>query len=64
MRLTLKNEETDVVINIGVAGSQANAGGRTGSYELMPGDSCPVEIDEATTISFTSRKVEPTPAAE
>lgn len=63
-RLTLVNNEADVAITIGVAGGLANAGGRSGSYQLMPGEEVPVEIDEGTTIAFTFNKVkQPEPAA-
>lgn len=58
MRLTLTNNEDDVIIGVGLAGGQSNAGGRTGAYELQPGESCPVEVDEATTITFTTRNAE------
>lgn len=62
MRLTLKNEEADIIIGIGQAGGNANAGGRVGFYELKPGEECPVEIEPGTTVTFTARKVDPAPA--
>lgn len=58
MRLTLTNDEADIIIGIGLAGGQANTGGRTGAYELQPGEAVPVEIDTSTTITFTSRRVD------
>lgn len=64
MRLTLTNNEETTAITVGLAGGQANAGGRTGLYEIMPGESVPVEIDPDTTITFAIRTVEPTKDVE
>jgi hypothetical protein len=60
-RVSITNEETEATLLVGVKGAEANAGGRTGCYEVKPGESIPVELGEDTTLTFAT--VTPPPAA-
>lgn len=61
-RISITNEEQGATLVVGILGAQANAGGRTGRYEVKPGESIPVELDDDTTLTFST--VPNPPAAE
>lgn len=58
-RISITNEESAATLLVGVKGAEANAGGRTGSYEVKPGESIPVELGEDTTLTFTTVPIPP-----